>query len=65
MINIKEFLGLAYYTSDLDKFLAEFDKNHHKMSASQRKEVEKYQRIFASRDQAKSSAPKDTFWDAF
>jgi len=65
MLNIKEFLGLAYYTSDLDRFLADFDKTHHKMSASQRKEVEKYNRIFTERDHALSTRKKETFWSLF
>lgn len=65
MINIKEFLGLAYYTSGLDKFLANFDKTHPKMSASQRKEVEKYQRVFAERDHVNTNKTKETFWVLF
>ena len=65
MINIKEFLGLAYYTSDLDKFLADFDETHHKMSVSQRKEAEKYRKIIAARDHSNSSGTKETFWDLF
>lgn len=45
MFNIKKFLNLTYYTSDLDKFLSEYSKKHPKLSDSQREEMEKYQRI--------------------
>jgi len=45
MFNIKKFLNLEYYTSELDKFLSEFARKHSKLSASQRLEQEKYQRI--------------------
>jgi hypothetical protein len=65
MINIREFLGLSYYTSPLDEFLSEFDRNHRKMSTSQRKEIEKYTRINTLRDNASQSEHKDTFWDKF
>lgn len=65
MTNIREFLGLSYYTSSLDEFLAEFDKSHHKMSGSQRKEVEKYNRISALRDNPSQIETKETIWDKF
>jgi hypothetical protein len=65
MTNIREFLGLAYYTSNLDDFLAEFDKTHHKMSLSQRKEIEKYNRIYGLRDNPAQNEGKETFWDKF
>jgi hypothetical protein len=45
-MNIKEFLGLEYYVSGVDKFLAEFDKSHHKLSPSQQREVKKHKDIF-------------------
>lgn len=65
MTNIREFLGLSYYTSGLDDFLAEFDKTHHKMSLSQRNEIKKYNRIFCLRDNAAQHEGKETFWDKF
>lgn len=39
------------YVSPYDRFLFEFDACHEK-SASQLKEIKKYQRIFAARDEA-------------
>ncbi len=39
------------YVSPYDRFLFEFDAGHEK-SASQLKEIKKYQRIFAARDEA-------------
>lgn len=65
MINIKELLNLTYYTSKIDEFLAEFDKKYPKLSASQRKEKEKYARIFALRDLPEKAENKQTFWDQF
>ncbi|MBX3708380.1 MAG: hypothetical protein KIT56_01970 [Gammaproteobacteria bacterium] len=65
MINIREFLGLTYYTSTLDEFLNEFDRNNHQISESQKKEIEKYSRIYALRDHSSSSDSKKIFWDNF
>jgi hypothetical protein len=65
MINIKEFLGLDYYTSPLDEFLANFDKSHPKLSASQRKELEKYKRIYALRDRPQEVKVDKPLWDKF
>lgn len=65
MINIKEFLGLLYYTSPLDSFLALFDQEHPRLSASQRKEKEKHARIVKLRDDPHYVEHKDTFWDKF
>lgn len=45
MFNIKKFLNLEYYTSELDKFLSEYARKHPKPSFSQREEWKKYQRI--------------------
>lgn len=45
MFNIRKFLNLTYYTSDLDKFLSDYANKHPKLSASQREELEKYQPI--------------------
>jgi hypothetical protein len=45
MFNIKKFLNLTYYTSELDEFLSEYSRKHPKLSASQREEMEKHHRI--------------------
>lgn len=65
MINIREFLGLGYYTSGLDEFLNDFNKTHPKLSASQQKELEKYRRIYALRDNATQPETQTTLWDKF
>lgn len=65
MINIREFLGLSYYSSNLDRFLSEFKKLNPKVSTSQHKEIEKYTRIFALRDHAATSETKKTLWAKF
>ena len=64
-MNIKDFLGLAYYTSELDQFLHHFDHQSPTLSASQHKEKEKYARIFQLRDQTNQPEPIEKFWDNF
>lgn len=65
MFNFREFLGLSFYISPLDKFLASFKKKHPKPSASQIKEIEKYQRISTQRDNPTEDIPKKRFWNHF
>ncbi len=65
MINIKALLGLTYYISELDQFLIEYDKSHPKLSTSQRKEIEKYARVYALRDHPSEPPAKEIFWDNF
>jgi hypothetical protein len=52
------------YVSPYDRFLFEFDATHEK-SASQLKEIKKYQRIFALRDQPTPEATSDDIWTEF
>ena len=61
---IKKFLNLTYYTSELDRFLFEYDQKHPKLSAAQRAEKEKYDRIYALRDKP-SEVRSEEFWDNF
>lgn len=65
MFNLREFLGLAYYTSRLDQFLKAFNQKNPQLSASQQKEADKYKRICQLRDNTHPSEPKKTFWDKF
>lgn len=65
MFNLREFLGLSYFVSALDQFLKAFDRKKTTLSASQRKEVEKYKRIYQLRDDPNAPTPKDIFWDKF
>jgi hypothetical protein len=62
---LQEFLGLGFYTSELDLFLKQWDQQHPKFSSSQRQEINKYQRIYRLRDQAVSLPETKTFWDKF
>lgn len=48
---------LSNYVSEIDQVLQQFDKTHPPLSTSQRKEIEKYRRIYALRDTIDS---KDT-----
>lgn len=63
--DIRHFLGLSYYQSELDQFLAEFDKSHPKLSTAQRLEKEKYDRIYAMRDKPAPTQPTPTLWEKF
>jgi hypothetical protein len=65
MTTIREFLGLQYYTSPLDDFLAAFDESHRTLSASQRKEIEKYRRIYNLRDHTHAATETDKLWEKF
>lgn len=65
MINIREFLGLGYYQSGLDIFLHEFDKENPGLSESQRKEIEKYTRIYSLRDNPGGKLLSSDFWENF
>jgi hypothetical protein len=68
MINIKDFLGLAYYTSELDQFLKYIDRQNPKLSElseSQRKEKEKYAHIFQLRDDPNQPEAAEKFWVNF
>jgi hypothetical protein len=65
MFIIKDLFNKNYYTSKIDEFLAEFDKNHPRLSRSQRLEKEKYAKIFAKRDKVGTYENKPDFWDQF
>ena len=65
MINIKDFLGLTYYTSELDQFLKYIDRQNPKLSESQRKEKEKYACIFQLRDNPNQPEVAEKFWVNF
>jgi hypothetical protein len=41
---------LTHYVSDIDQFLADFDRTHSQLSKTQQKERDKYQRINDLRD---------------
>lgn len=66
MINIKKLFKQDLYVSQTDKFLSGFDKAHPELSKSQRKEVDKYNRVYKLRDDAKAKdSEKESFWDKF
>lgn len=52
------------YVSEIDLFLADFDKAHPKKSASQKAEITKFARIGKLRDQAHQEE-KDEIWKDF
>lgn len=53
------------FVSEMDQFLQGYDKKHPELSASQRKEQAKFQRIYRLRDVADGSAPKKPIDDWF
>lgn len=64
MSKIKAFLGLSYYTSELDQFFTQFD-SHHKLSASQLKEKLKFQHIFDRPFAGAVDTSSKTLWKDF
>lgn len=66
MSKIKEFLGLGYYTSELDQFLRQYREAHPQLSASQQQEKEKSNHIALLRDHAiEQPTLPYIFWDKF
>lgn len=65
MINFKKLLGLEYYVSPTDQFLAQYDQSHHGLSHAQRKEIDKSRKIAKMRDHVEAAAHADKFWDKF
>ena len=62
---IKTFLGLDFYTSELDDFLMDFDKRHPQLSRSQRMELDKYKRVYERRDKPEEPSADKSFWAGF
>lgn len=69
MISIKKLLSkllnLEFYTSKTDQFLASYDSANPGKSHAQHKEIEKYQRVYAQRDNPQQTADVKKFWDKF
>lgn len=69
MLSIKKLLvkmlRLEYYTSLLDQFLHQYREKHPRLSAAQRQEQTKYQRINELRDNPKDQPSPPSFWEAF
>lgn len=64
--DLKAFLGLKTYVSEIDHFLTTFDRTHPSLSSSQCLEKEKYQRIYRLRDNpAASEIPQADLWENF
>jgi hypothetical protein len=64
IMNLKAFLNLTFYTSELDQFLKKFDITHPNLSLSQNLEKAKHERIYALRDYATNIHSSDDIWDA-
>lgn len=53
-----------FYVSPVDKFLEKFDAEH-VLTESQKREIEKHQRIAKARDVAKPESAKSQIWSDF
>jgi hypothetical protein len=54
------------FVSEVDKFLAAFDKKNPKKSDSQQREIKKYSRIFKLRDDPEAAKKEqDKIWEEF
>lgn len=53
------------YVSKIDQFLAEFDHKRPTLSASQKAEIKKHERIFRLRDQALADVDAAELWEDF
>lgn len=53
------------YVSETDEFLAEFDAKHPELSASQKAEIKKAQRISDARDNVKPDDETETAFENF
>lgn len=69
VFNIKTFLSSFFktsnYVSELDQFFHGFDKNHPRLSSSQRYEREKYKRVYQLRDNKIMVKQVKQLWDKF
>ena len=65
MFNLRSFLGLDYYTSELDQFLKQYDKSHPSLTPAQKFEKDKYRRVYQLRDKADQLPQETSFWDKF
>jgi len=53
------------YVSEVDRFLKEFDKQHTELTALQKEEIAKHERIDEKRDHSKKALDKDKIWSDF
>jgi hypothetical protein len=56
---------LTNYVSEVDQFFHQFDKKHPQLSTSQRKEREKYLRIYRLRDTTDRPPEAPKLWEGF
>jgi len=56
---------LRRYVSDTDRLLQNFDKEHPEVTESQKKEIEKYNRIYFLRDSMNRQDPPKKLWEGF
>lgn len=56
---------LTHYVSEIDKDLQRFDEQHPELTLAQKKEKEKYDRIYFLRDIADRPDQSDKIWGDF
>lgn len=65
LARIKSWLGLDFYTSPLDLFLAKLNAPHRHLSKSEQCEIDKHRQLATTRDQPTTPRKKPAHWDAF
>lgn len=56
---------LTNFVSEIDQFLQAFDQKNPKLSTSQKREKEKYQRIYRLRDAHDHAEQSPSLWEGF
>lgn len=65
LARIKSWLGLDFYTSPLDLFLAKLNAPHRHLNKAEQQEINKHCRIAKARDKPTAPCKKPGHWDAF
>jgi hypothetical protein len=56
---------LRDYVSEIDQFIEKFNKDHASLSLSQKKEIQKYEKVYFLRDVADRSEMPKKLWEGF
>ena len=67
MTTLREFLGLSFFISKIDKFLDNFRRNNRHLSKLQREEIAKYEVVNRRRDQidSQNATSHQKLWEQF
>ena len=65
LARLKSWLGLDFYTSPLDLFLAQLNAPRRHLTKAEQQEVDKHRRLADARDKPIAPRQKPAHWDAF